>query len=317
MRFNTMDAQAALGFLIEQTSHIETEVYEMKYPDVQYPMLIPVDESAPDWAKSITFFSSDKVGEAAWFHAAATDMRLAEVLRSKFEQGIEMAAIGYRYNLEEIEQARMIGNNLSADKASAAARAYEEFVDKVAFLGDTAKGWTGLVNNAAVTRVDAANDGVGATRTWSTKTTDQIIRDINDALTGIYTGSNTIEMGDTIILPIAALSILATRRIENTMQSVLDYIMTKNVYTLTTGQPIMVRGVLGLETAGSGGVGRMVVYRRDPAVVKLHIPMRHQFLPVWQRGPLVFDVPGIFRLGGTEWRRPGAGRYVDGITPAP
>jgi len=45
----------------------------------------------------------------------------------------------------------------------------------------------------------------------------------------------------------------------------------------------------------------------------MHIPMRHRFLPVWQTGPITFDVPGIFRTGGVEIRRPGAFRYVDGI----
>jgi hypothetical protein len=31
---------------------------------------------------------------------------------------------------------------------------------------------------------------------------------------------------------------------------------------------------------------------------------------------MVFDIPGIFRLGPVEIRRPGAVRYVDGITAA-
>jgi hypothetical protein len=57
----------------------------------------------------------------------------------------------------------------------------------------------------------------------------------------------------------------------------------------------------------------MIAYRRDPQVLKMHIPMTHRFLNVWQTGPLVFDVPGIFRLAGLEIRRPGAVRYVDGI----
>ena len=40
---NTFDAQAALGFVIAQTAHIEQSVYQMKYADIQYPGLIPVD----------------------------------------------------------------------------------------------------------------------------------------------------------------------------------------------------------------------------------------------------------------------------------
>jgi hypothetical protein len=311
---NLVDAQTALGFLVEQASYIETEVYQTVYPDIQYPQLIPVDDSANEWAKSVTFFSSDKVGQADWFHHSATSMRLADVNRTKFEQGIEMAGIGYRYDLEELGQAMMIpGNNLSTDRADAARRAYEEFVEQVAFFGDTLKGWEGLVNNSGVTRVDAANDGTGSSRLWSAKTEDQIIRDINDVLSGIYSTSKMVEMADTLLLPVDAVNILATKRIGNTAQSVMDYVKNYNVYTQNTGQPLLIRGVNGLEDAGSSGTGRMVAYRRDPRVVKMHIPMRHRFLPVWQTGPITFDVPGIFRLGGVEIRRPGSVRYVDGI----
>lgn len=310
-----MDAQQALGFLTEQATHIEAEVYRIQYVDIQYPTLVPVDESANEWAKSVTFFSMDKVGQAAWFHHMGTDMRLADVVRTKYEQGIEMAGIGYRYDLEELGQAMMIPNlNLTPEKAEAARRAYEEFVDKVAITGDTAKGWTGLINDANVTRADAPNDGTGSSRLWSTKTAALILRDINDAITGVYTGSNTVEMADTVLLPIAAFATLANLQLPNTSMTVLEYIKQNNVYTAITGLPLTIRGIIDLATAGSGGTGRMVVYKRDPRIVKMHIPMRHRFLPVWQTGPITFDVPGIFRLGGVEIRRPGAFRYVDGIS---
>jgi hypothetical protein len=49
----------------------------------------------------------------------------------------------------------------------------------------------------------------------------------------------------------------------------------------------------------------MVVYRRDPQVLKLHLPMPHWFLPVFQTGPMTLDIPGIFRVGSVEVRRPG------------
>jgi hypothetical protein len=75
----------------------------------------------------------------------------------------------------------------------------------------------------------------------------------------------------------------------------------------------MIRGLRGLDTASASGGGRAIAYRCDPDVVKMHVPMTHRFLPVWQTGPIVFDVPGIFRLAGLEIRRPGAFRYADGI----
>lgn len=318
MRLNMVDTQEALSFLVQQASIIEAEVYRVQYPAIQYPQLIPVDTTGNEWAKSVTFFSMDKVGAAGWFNHLATNMPMADINKNKFEQGIEMAAVGYRYTLEEIGFTSLIpGMNLSSERADAARFAYETFVDKVAFLGDTEKGWTGLINNSDVTRVDAANTGTGTTRTWSTKTADQIIQDVNDALTGIYTGSNTVEMADTVLLPPAALILLSSTRISNTNENALSYLMKYNVYTLQTGIQLTIRAVLGLETAGSGSTGRMVAYKKDPRVLKMHIPMPHRFLPVWQTGPIVFDIPGIFRLGGVEIRRPAAVRYVDGITPTP
>lgn len=308
-----VDAQQALGFLTHQASYIEAEVYETQYPEVQYPTLIPVDESAPEWTKSITFFSVDKVGAADWFHANATDIPLADVERSKFEQGVEMAGIGYRYNLEEIANAIQMGINLDTSRASAALRAYEEFVERVAFTGDTDKGWLGLANQTSVTRVTAAADGTGASSLWSAKSDDQIARDLNDQLTAVYTTSFQAEVADTILMPVSRFTFLATKRLANLNMTLLQYIQQSNAFTALTGRPLTIRSIFGLDTAGNGGTARLVFYRRDPNVLKMHLPMRHRFLPVWQRGPLVFDVPGIFRTGGVEVRRPVAMRYLDGV----
>jgi hypothetical protein len=57
----------------------------------------------------------------------------------------------------------------------------------------------------------------------------------------------------------------------------------------------------------------MIAYRRDPQVLKLHIPMPHRFLGVYQDGPLHWVVPGVFRLGGLDIRRPLEVKYRDGI----
>jgi hypothetical protein len=297
---------------VSQTSHIEQEVYQTQYPDIQYPALIPVDTSANEWAKSVTYYSSDKVGRAGWFHHSAKDIHIADIERTKNEVGIEMADIGYRWTLEELGQAMMIpGTRLGPDRAAAALRAYEEFMDDIALSGKAEKNMSGIIDYPGITTVLA---GIETGHTvWDQKTADAIIADVNNAITGVYTESLTVEMADTILLPIQCLTILSTKRLPETTASVLDYIATKNVYTAITGRPLTIRGVRGLETAGQGGSGRMVAYRRDPSVLKMHIPMTHRFLPVWQTGPMIFDVPGIFRVAGLEVRRPKAMRYVDGI----
>ena len=316
MRQTIYDApQRALSFMVQQATLIEAQVYEVRYQDIQYPQLLPVDTSAPEWIQSVTYFSSDAVGAAQWFSGKAMDVPHVDLLREKFESTVHMAAIGYQYDLEELGKAMLLGLNLNADKGTAARRVSEEFIEKVAMVGDTSKGMTGLVNNAGVTATTAPADGSGSATTFASKTPDQVLRDVNGVLTGIYTGTLGAEISDTVLMPYAVLIDLGTRRIDAVNQTtILEWLQRNNVYTLTTGQPLMIRGVFGhLDTAGSGGITRMVAYRRSPEVVKMHIPMPYRFLPVWQTGPALFEVPGIFRLGGVDIRRTKAVRYLDGI----
>jgi hypothetical protein len=313
--YNRDAQQVAYNYVVNQTSAIEAQVVKIQYPEVQYPDLVPVDtNTGNEWVKSITYMSADMVGRADWFHHTALDVPLAELTREKFERGMEMAAIGYRYTLEEVANAMNTpGLNLTADNATACRRAYEEFVDNLALRGSVPKNMQGLINSSLVTATTAPADGAAGATTFASKSNDQVIRDINSAMMGIASGTNWMYYADTILLPPGVLVGLAGRIIQYSSMTLLDWIKQYNVLTVQTGRPITLAGVRGLETAGVGGISRMVAYRRDPSVLKMWIPMPHRFLPVWQRGPLVFDIPGIFRLGGVEIRMPAAMRYLDGV----
>lgn len=315
----TRDAmQASLAFMLSQATFIENEVYATQYPDIQYPSLVPVDTSAPDWVKSITYFSTDMEGKADWFHAKGHDIAIADVSRTKNEVGVEMANIGYRFDIEEVNEAMRYGRNLTVERGQAAYRAYEEFVDVAVMFGKPEKNFNGLINYPGVPIVQAAGSGSGGLgpTNWVSKTGDEIMADINTLLSGGYMETLTVELADTLLLPVDMAVMLGNKRLGDTESTVWRFLAQNNVYTNITGRPLTIRGVRGLETAGVGGSGRMVAYRRDPQVVKVHIPMSHRFLPVWQTGPMVFDVPGIFRFAGVEVRRPKAFRYMDDISNA-
>lgn len=303
------DAKAALGFVISQTSHIEREVNETVYPDIQYPGLIPVDTSAHPFAKSVTYFSSDKAGQAGWINGNSDDIPNASTDRRKHETAVHMAGIGYAYGFEEIQHAQMLGINLTADDAQAARRAYEEMVDRVALEGDEDKDFEGLFSHSGVPQAAATNGD------WedSGTTEDQILKDINDALQNVHTNTATTAMADTLLLPWSRFNLLATTRLGDTLSTLLSFIQQHNIYTANTGQPLTMRGMRKLDTAGISNNKRMIAYRRNPQVLKLHIPMPHRFLPVYQAGPLRYEVPGVFRMGGLDIRRPKEVVYVDGI----
>lgn len=307
------DAQGALGFLTQQAAVVESEIYRTKYEDILYPTLITIDTSAGEFAKTIEFYSMDTVGKAQWFNHLSKDVPNAEVNMSKFSHQVEMAAIGYRYTTEELGYARRLGIGLDVERAAAARRAYEEFIDDVVRVGNSDKKMTGLFNNPDVGSANVAGADANA-RLWPNKTPLQIIADINEALTSVYTQSRRIEMANTLLLPIGAFTYIATTpmSVDNTM-TILDYITRSNVYTAVTGNPLTIRAVNGLEDAGAGGTGRMVVYRNTRDVARLHLPVPLRFLQPLRSGPMIYEVPGYFKTGGVEIRLPGAVRYRDGL----
>lgn len=312
MRFNMADAQANLAFIRSQQTYLEPGVYETQYPDIQYPDLVPVDFSAPEFALSVTYVSTDSRGRAQWINGNAKDIPLVGTSRTESQTTVLTAAIGYDYGWEEIGHARMMGVNLTADKADAARRISEEFIDVVCFTGDSSKSFQSMINNSAITPVDVA-DGASTNPDWAGKTPLEIKRDIDEALIDVWVDSLQIEKADTVLLPPQRFAYIATTPMsaDNPM-TILEFVLKSNIYTLQTGQALTIRAVRGLETAGVGGTARMVVYTRRPDVLKLHVPMQHQFLEA-QQDVLNFIVPGVMRLGGVDIRRPGAFRYRDAI----
>lgn len=316
--------QAQFSFVLNNAYTINQTVYKTAYPDLEFGRLVYVDTSAPEWTPGIVTFMSSTVGKADWWSGAAKDVPRADVTMDKSEVRVHMAAIGYGYNDEEIGQAQLLGMDLSSAKAEAARRAYMEFMWNITLTGDTTKNLLGLANQSSVTTGNAPADGTGSVTTWfdgsgnATKTPTQIIRDINNVLTGIFTGSLTVEMADTLLLPYSTISYLGATPVSSTnSETLLSFIMRTNIYTMTTGQQLTIRGVLGLDTAGASSTKRMVAYRNAQDVVKLHLPMPHRFGHsgglVYQDGPSSFQIPGRFRTGGVEVLRTGAFRYLDGI----
>lgn len=315
-----MADQSALGFFESQLAHIERQVYAKKYPFIQYRRLVPISTTANQWADSITHYSMDKVGEAKWFAANSNSVPLADIERDQHNVAVHMAAIGYEYNEEELARAMMVpGQQLPAEKAMAARRVSEEYIDDVVLRGNADFGWNGLINSDSIVTVVNAPDGAAGTTGWSTKTPDEIIKDVNTLVTGIYETTKQTEMADTLLLPISLYTDIVTRRLTDSNAMTLhDFIMKANVYKAETGSDLKIMTVRGLEAAGptkasTDTTNRIVAYRKDREVLKLHMPMPHRFLPIWRTGPLVYTVPGIFRLGGLEIRLPQAIRYMDGV----
>ncbi len=309
------DAQAALPFVVAQGRNIETRIYQRRYPSYNYASVVPVVTEGNAWAIGTTFFTVDTTGEAKFLSGAGTDTPFTSATRDQASHDFAMLGSGWEWNIEEINQSALYGVDLNGTKAISAADAIERMLYNIAMRGSTEKNWTGFANSATVSRADVATPGTF----WPAKTIDQIVIDINEVLNRVGTNTEEVEWADTLALPPEAFRRLATIRLGqgDGLLTGLQFIRANNVYTATTGQPLTILPVRELATASADGGGRMVAYRRDPEVLRFHLPMPRRVLQPRQKSIMGFETGIIARTGGTEIRLPGAMAYADEVTAPP
>ena len=306
------DAQVGLAFLTPQLYRIETEVYMTRYPSFDITRFMSVDTSGSMWDVGTLVYSMDNVGQAEFMAGGAFDMPYASTKMAQATLPYQLAAIGYEWNTQEMQRAAMLGRSLSSDKAQAAKQAADRFIYGLAMTGKTPrgeaeKGGTGFTNNGSAPSAQVAADGTGSSRLWSAKTPDQILRDVNEALTAVETGTGETSIATDLILPTTKYNYIASTRIDNTGVTVLQFLQQNN----SAGERLNIQKSRALETAGTGGTARMVAYENNPQVVKFHLPGPHTFLPAFQKSSLVYEVGGIMNVGGVEIRLPKAVVYRD------
>ena len=69
------------------------------------------------------------------------------------------------------------------------------------------------------------------------------------------------------------MSVLSMTQLPNTTMNLMEWVAKNNIVTQQTGKSLTVRAVRGLDNAGSAGQSRAIAYRRDPEIIKMHIPM--------------------------------------------
>lgn len=321
---NMQDQELVFGFARQQSHVLNAQVYEIEYEEMDYRSLIPINTNIPEWASGMDTLIADKVGEAKWQSTFAKDVPMADVTLNMVSVNFAEYAVGYQWNIGELGKAQFSNFPLTTRRAEAARFSAEVFVWETALVGAELKGWTGLINSAAVAPVAASagiwvnNDGVGQA------TPEEIVAAINSAIIGpVNTGNGIINslLADTVLLPPLAMKYIEETPFGVTApnETIASYVQTRNAYTRRTGQPLTMRELPALSraaTVGTAGGGRMVAYRNSSNVLELPMPMAYRFWPIYQDGPFNFTVPGMGRIGQLDIKRPGI-RYVDGITPVP
>lgn len=310
-----IDDAVGRAFLTPQLHRIETQVYMRKYPSFDFASFMTVNTDGDMWDVGTLFYSMDGVGQAEFLSGKAFDVPYASTTMDQYTHAYHLAGIGYEWTIQEMERAAKLGRSLSADKAMAADKSANAFLYSVAMTGRTPgaaaaeKGWTGFVNNASVTASNVPADGTGSATAFSSKTPDQVLRDINSALNAVETGTLETHVANTLVLPTSIYNYIANTRLTDTGTSILAFLQANN----SAGEALRILRSRALETAGAGGTKRMVAYDNSDEVIRFHLPGPFTFLPPFQKSSMTYEVAGTMNVGGTEIRLPKALIYRDGL----
>lgn len=195
------------------------------------------------------------------------------IVQASVDKGIFKAhtfAVALRVMFQDMQRANYIGRSIDNLLQDGVRMTYDKHMDQNTYVGIEEYGTTGLVNNPNATETTAAATGTGSATTWASKTPQQILADINTALTAVWAanGYDETAIPNHILLPYEQYTyILNTMVTDLATETILDFVMKNNI-AAKNGGSLFIGATRWCKGAGTSGKDRMVVYVNHERFVK-------------------------------------------------
>jgi hypothetical protein len=295
------------AFFNRELAFVKSKTYDAKLAELKGLSLIPISTEAGAGINEIVFRQYRGVGFAKVIADYAKDFPRVDVYGE--EQSVKVKGIGdsYGYSIKEIRQSQRAGKNLDQRRAMTARRAHDEMMNKMALKSNAVDGTNGLLDYPGITEVTLQADGTASSKTWASKTADQIVRDINDMVNAVMEPTSAREIPDTLLLPITQYNDIASRRIgEDGTKTLMKYILENSPYIKR------IEWLAELKGFGAGATDRALIGRFDEEHITLEIPQPFEQFEAQQEG-MEFTIPCHSECAGTIIYYPLAFAYADGI----
>lgn len=293
-------------FFSRELDYVKKRTYDAKLAELKGLQIVPVSIEAGNGATSVTYRRYKGVGVAKIIADYANDFPRVDVYGEEVTVKTKGVGDSYGYSIKEIREAMMTGKNLDQRRSQAARRAIEEKLNKIALLGDTKAGFDGLLNNPDITEYTVLADGTGSSKTWATKTPDQIIRDITGMVSAVMVPTKGREVPNVLALPLAQYNHIANTRVTDTEMTILQYVLKTSP---AIKQIIWLNELGGM---GASGTDRMLVLTSDEEHLTFEMPQMFESFTPQQKG-MSFEVPCHAETAGTIIYYPLSIAYGDGI----
>ena len=191
----------------------------------------------------------------------------------------------------------------------------DKTIDRNVYVGFRRAGSTGLVNTAYITRSAAMPHTPAGTDTqWRFKSADEILDDINTAISGLWRDNDCSSdaLPNHILIPVDQFGMLVTRKVsDDSERSILTYVLENNLATQQGGE-LIISPCKWCRQAGSSQSDRMVVYmnRADRICFNLTQPLTRRET---EYSEMRYKIPYTAQFSEVRFLYPTTVRYLDGI----
>lgn len=309
---------STLAYFVNQLDNLDKKLYEPLYSvtwgrDIKLRTGITMANESTSFIRSnIGAIGTQSASGKPWISPNTTTLPGVSINGERVTLPLRLLGQEVSYTSVELERSQLIGQPIDAQKFNALNVLYQMNTDEMVYIGDSAVGAEGLLNSTLVTAASVTADGSGSSTLWSTKTPDQILRDVNDMITAAWQASGFSVCPDKLLLPPAQYAYIASQKISTAGNvSILTFLEDNSISLRVNGRKLEIQPVKWLTGRGTAGADRMVCYTNDEGRVRF--PM----VPIRRETPyylgIKFNAPYIWAFGEVEFVYPETVIYRDGI----
>lgn len=303
----------AAELIVSVFDQVEAGFYDALYPEILWREVLPADSVKTDinpGAMNYVYRSRDYRGIGQFVQGDPKNIPRVGQVVGQVTVPILDAAVGATLTDAEARRYQFgYQTALAQDYGEIMKRAAEYHIERTFFFGNAAANFVPFLDYSTVDKIPA--------NAWSGTGPDEWVKDINDAITAVWTNSKTVHLPDTVFLPPSKFSMLTSAYVigagsVGVAVSALEYLKKNNIYTATTGKELNIKSLRYLEKAGVGSVDRAIIMEWNPRNFVFPFPLAYQLaqpVPI----PLGVEMFAEYIFGSFNVRFPGSMAYIDGL----
>lgn len=317
MAYNFVTANqqiTATELVTSMYDYVEVGFYDALYPEILWREVLPsgsINTDISPGAQNYVYRSRDIKGMGQFVNGDPANIPRVGQTVGQVVVPILDAAVGATLTDSEARRSQFgFQTALAQDYGEIMKRASEYHVERTFFFGNVAANFESFLDYSTVTKIPV-------TATWDISDPSQMVADVNEWLTTIWTTSKTIHLPNTVFLPPSQFSLLTTAYVigagtAGVAVSALEYLRKNNIYTANTQKDLNIRSLRYLEGAGVAGVNRAIVMEWNERNFVMPFPLAYQLTPPVPI-PLGVDMFAEYIFGSFNVRYPMAMAYADGL----